>query len=64
MRTVIIIAGVLIGIVGFRLFGAGLRTLVGILKVDDVPSKARQQLFRDLFLGVLLIILGLVLILP
>ncbi|MEM7034464.1 MAG: hypothetical protein AAF629_33295 [Chloroflexota bacterium] len=51
---------VIIGLIGLRLLSTGMRTFIMMFKAEDVPLKARQRIFRDLFLGILLIILAIV----
>lgn len=58
MRILAIFLAILFGLFGLRLILTGLRTLIMIFKVENVPVKAKESLFRDFAFGILFIILA------
>jgi len=58
MRTATIIFAALIAIIGLRLLLTGLRTIIMFFKVDGVPIKAKERLFKDLAMGILCLVLA------
>ena len=57
-RVLIIFLAVLIGLFGLRLLLTGFRTIIMFIKMESVPVKAKEGLFRDLLFGVLFVILA------
>jgi hypothetical protein len=62
MRIAVIIFAAFIGLVGLRLILTALRTVVMFLRVENVPIKAKESLFRDMVWGILCLILAFFLI--
>ena len=61
-RILIIFLAALIGLFGLRLLLTGFRTIIMFIKMDNVPIKAKEGLFRDLLLGALLVVLAIVML--
>lgn len=62
MKLFGIILAVFIGLLGVRLFLAGLKTFTLFFKTQSLTIKVRQTMFRDLAMGLLLIILAIAII--
>ncbi|OQY45834.1 MAG: hypothetical protein B6242_09340 [Anaerolineaceae bacterium 4572_78] len=64
MKILTILLALFVGLFGVRLLINGLRNLTTYftLKSDRVSDKAKETLFRDLILGILLIILMVVIL--
>jgi hypothetical protein len=58
MRIAMIVIAILLGLLGLRLLLTALRTIIMFFKVDDVPFKAKERLFRDLIWGGLCVALA------
>ncbi len=58
MRILAIFLAVIIGLTGLRLLLTALKAAIMFFKVEQIPVRAKQTLFRDLVLGVLFLILA------
>lgn len=58
MRIISILLAILIGLMGVRLFFAGLQAFILFFKVDNISVQAKQTVFKDLAMGILLVILA------
>ena len=58
MRIFIIVLAILFALLGARLILTGIRTIIMFIKMETIPIKAKESLFRDLFLGALFLILA------
>ncbi|MFQ5577085.1 MAG: hypothetical protein ACE5G8_08885 [Anaerolineae bacterium] len=58
MKIFGIIFAVLVALVGLRLLFAGLKAFIMFFKVNAVPRRARQTMFRDIVLGILFLLLA------
>jgi hypothetical protein len=57
-RIIIIVIAIIFGVFGLRLFLNGMRALILFLKVESVPVKSKERIFRDMAVGVLFVVLA------
>ena len=62
MRLFGIILAIFIGLLGLRLFFTGLKTFTLFFKTQSLTIEVRQIMFRDLAMGLLLMILAIAII--
>jgi hypothetical protein len=58
MKIITILLAILFALFGIRLLLSGLKAVIMFLKADNIPQKAKQIIFRDLTMGILLLILA------
>ena len=58
MRIAMIVVAVLVGLLGLRLVLTAIRTVILFIKMENVPLKAKESLFRDLVWGIVCLILA------
>ena len=58
MKILTIVLALLIALLGLRLLLAALKAFIIFFRVENVPLRARQTLFRDLVMGVLCLLLA------
>ena len=58
MRIVMIIIAFSLALFSLRLLSTGLRTFIMFFKAEHIPLEARQNVYRDLFMGLLLLVLS------
>jgi len=58
MKILTIALALLIALLGLRFLLAGLKAAIMLLRLEAVPRRARQILFRDLAMGILCLLLA------